>query len=78
MGVVLLALGSRGDVQPMAVLAGALQRRGIDARVVALAEYADLVADHGAGFVPVPGRLADALTRTPACCSSGSRGWPRA
>lgn len=66
MGVVLLALGSRGDVQPMAVLAGALQRRGIDARVVALAEYADLVADHGAGFVPVPGRLADALTRTPA------------
>lgn len=66
-GVLILAIGSRGDVAPMAVLAGALVRRGVPARVVALAEYADLVAEHGAGFVGVPGRLADALAaaRTP-------------
>lgn len=65
MGVVLLALGSRGDVQPMAILGGALVAEGVDARVVALAEYEGLVRGFGAGFVPVQGRLCDALTRTP-------------
>lgn len=62
--MLLLAIGSRGDVQPLAVLGGALRRRGIDARVVALAEYADLAAHHGAGFVPVEGTLSAALRLT--------------
>ena len=60
----MLGVGSRGDVQPLAVLAGALAQRGIDARVVALAEYASVAADLGAGFEPFPGELADALNRT--------------
>lgn len=65
MGVVLLGLGSRGDVQPMAVLAAALARAGVDARVVGLAEYAPLAAGLGAAYVPVAGSVADAMRRTP-------------
>lgn len=61
--VLFIALGSRGDVQPMAVLAGALVASGVDARVVAIEEYAPLVAGHGAGFVGIPGRLTDTLGR---------------
>lgn len=63
MAVVILALGSRGDVQPMANLAGGLARRGVEVSVAALPEYAPVVADHGDGarFVPLPGRLADAV-----------------
>lgn len=61
----MLAVGSRGDVQPLAVLAGALGRRGVRVRVVALAEYAGVVADEApaAAFVPVAGRLSDAIRR---------------
>ncbi|MHA6523726.1 glycosyltransferase [Tessaracoccus sp. G1721] len=61
MAVVLIGLGSRGDVQPMAVLGGALARRGVDARVVALEEYADLAGRYGAEAVPVRADLASAL-----------------
>jgi UDP:flavonoid glycosyltransferase YjiC (YdhE family) len=61
----MLAVGSRGDVQPLAVLAGALGRRGVPVRVVALAEYAGIVAEEspGASFVPVAAGLGDALQR---------------
>ena len=61
MAVVLIGLGSRGDVQPMAVLGGELARRGVEARVVALAEYADLAGRYGAEAVPVRADLASAL-----------------
>ena len=64
MSLVLLALGSRGDVQPMAALAGELTRRGGDARVVATADFADLVADHGALFVPIAADSRDAVALT--------------
>lgn len=63
MTVVMLALGSRGDVQPLSVLAGALVERGVPATVVAIAEYEDLARGRGVGFVPVAGRLADAMAR---------------
>lgn len=45
-----LAIGSRGDVEPMAVLAGAMVAAGRPATVVAVDEYAGLVRDHGAAF----------------------------
>lgn len=48
--VTLLAVGSRGDVEPLAVVAGELARRGRSATVVAVDDYADLVAAHGARF----------------------------
>ncbi|MBB1514888.1 glycosyltransferase family 1 protein [Tessaracoccus sp. MC1679] len=61
MAVVLIGLGSRGDVQPMAVLGGELARRGVEARVVALAEYADLAGRYGAEAVPIRADLTSAL-----------------
>jgi sterol 3beta-glucosyltransferase len=48
--VTFLAIGSRGDVEPMAVLAGAVAARGRPATVVAVDEYGDLVRAHGARF----------------------------
>ena len=61
MAVVLIGLGSRGDVQPMAVLGGELVRRGVRARVVALEEYAGLAGRYGAEVVPVRATLQSAL-----------------
>lgn len=65
MKMVLLAVGSRGDVQPMACLAGGLRRRGAEVSVLALTEYADLVAEFGGGarFVPIAGALDHAVRR---------------
>lgn len=64
---VLLALGSRGDVQPLATLADALIASGHEARVVALAEYRPLVSHlaPGAEFTAIDTSLGEALTRTP-------------
>lgn len=64
MAVVLLALGSRGDAQPMAVLGGALAQQGTDATVVALRDYADLVERQGARFVPIEAGIADPVEST--------------
>lgn len=64
MTVICLALGSRGDVEPMAALAGGINRHGGTARVVALSEYADLVRGLGAEIVPIRGGLTDSLEMT--------------
>lgn len=64
MAVVLLALGSRGDVQPMSVLGGELVRRGIPASVIASHEYRDLVEERGARFVPVDISVAEVVANS--------------
>jgi len=51
--VVLLALGSRGDVQPMVALGKALQAAGKPVMVVALREFAPLVEAAGLLFMPI-------------------------
>lgn len=62
-----LAIGSRGDVEPMAILAGELVSRGAPVTVIAVDEYADLVRSYGAEFRGVgPGMSAMARL---------SRGW---
>ncbi len=48
--VTFLAIGSRGDVEPLAILAGALVAGGRAATVIAIDDYADLVRGHGAAF----------------------------
>jgi UDP:flavonoid glycosyltransferase YjiC (YdhE family) len=53
MKVVLLALGSRGDVQPMVALGKALRRVGKPVMVVALREFAPLVEAAGLLFMPI-------------------------
>ncbi len=60
MAVVFIAIGSRGDAQPVAVLAGELVRRGIHAKVVALAEYTGLIKQLGAEPVAVSGTVLQA------------------
>lgn len=68
--VCLVALGSRGDVQPMAVLAGALTKSGVPAAVIALREYAPMIASLGGEPVPIDAELASVTSRT-------HRGWER-
>jgi len=51
--VVLLALGSRGDVQPMVALGKALKTLGMPVKVVALREFAPLVEEAGLLFAPI-------------------------
>ena len=59
MKVVLLALGSRGDVQPMVALGKALQAVGKPVMVVALREFAPLVEAAGLSFMPIDGTFED-------------------
>jgi sterol 3beta-glucosyltransferase len=51
--VVLLALGSRGDVQPMVALGKALKAAGKPVTVVALRDFAPLVEEAGLSFEPI-------------------------
>ena len=44
MQIAILALGSRGDVQPFIALGLALRRAGHAVRLVGLADYAELAA----------------------------------
>lgn len=53
MKIVLLALGSRGDVQPMVALGRELTRRNLSVTVVAMRDYADLVDEAGLDFAPI-------------------------
>ena len=53
MKVVLLALGSRGDVQPMVALGKALQGAGKPVMIVALRNFAPLVEEAGLSFEPI-------------------------
>lgn len=65
MTVVLLALGSRGDVQPMAALAAELQRQGYACVLVATSDFRALAEQFGVSLTPIPvdSRSALALTR---------------
>jgi UDP:flavonoid glycosyltransferase YjiC (YdhE family) len=53
MKVVLLALGSRGDVQPMVALGRELAGRDLPVTVVAMRDYAGLVGAAGLDFAPI-------------------------
>ncbi|MCA9635846.1 MAG: glycosyltransferase, partial [Myxococcales bacterium] len=58
MRVTILAIGSRGDVQPMLAIGRALAARGHDVRLGALEPFAELVAAWGLDFAslgPMPG-----------------------
>jgi sterol 3beta-glucosyltransferase len=53
MRITLMAIGSRGDVQPLAALGAGLRRAGHQARVVAGDEFARLVTGAGLEFTPL-------------------------
>jgi len=58
----ILALGSRGDVLPCAVLGHGLQAAGYDVRVISFANFGPMVARYGLDFEPVPGDAEMLLT----------------
>ncbi|OKL52343.1 glycosyltransferase [Buchananella hordeovulneris] len=64
MPVLILAIGSRGDVQPFVPLARGLVEAGTAVRVVALDDYASLLTDTGAEFVPLGCDIATAAAAT--------------
>lgn len=53
MRIVLLALGSRGDVQPMVALGQELASRDLEVTVVAMRDFAGLVDGTGLEFAPI-------------------------
>ncbi len=57
----MLALGSRGDVQPFVALAVALQERGYRVTVAAAADYGPLAGAYGVPFTPVGGYVAELM-----------------
>jgi UDP:flavonoid glycosyltransferase YjiC (YdhE family) len=59
--VVLLALGSRGDVQPMVALGRELAGRGLSVTVVAMRDYAGLVDGAGLDFAPIDSSMTESV-----------------
>ncbi|MBL8057868.1 MAG: glycosyltransferase family 1 protein [Anaerolineales bacterium] len=59
MRVTLIALGSRGDVQPYVALGRGLHQAGHHVTVLASADFHDLVTSHGLQFADMGGRLED-------------------
>ncbi len=53
MKIAILTLGTRGDVQPYAVLGRALQQRGHEVTLATARNFESLVASYGIGFAPV-------------------------
>ncbi|MFN8532101.1 MAG: glycosyltransferase [Dehalococcoidia bacterium] len=63
MRVRILALGSRGDVQPFIALVLRLREAGHDAAVIATDDYASLASRYGAPFRSAGGSIADLMDR---------------
>lgn len=61
MRIAILALGSRGDVQPFVALGLELQKLGHSVRVAAAADYEDLISDYGLRFAPLVGNISDIM-----------------
>lgn len=61
MRIVMMALGSRGDVQPFAALAAGLVARGHAVRLLTYSAFADLVEGRGVTLVPVAGNIREDL-----------------
>lgn len=59
--MLLIAIGSRGDVEPMVALAAGLGEAGHRVRVLGLADYEPLARRHGVAYVPVAASIDDAL-----------------
>lgn len=61
MKIVLLAMGSRGDVQPMVALGRELAGRGLGVTVVAMRDYAGLVEGAGLDFAPIEREMRESV-----------------
>ncbi|MCU0494849.1 MAG: glycosyltransferase [Chloroflexaceae bacterium] len=61
MNLTILALGSRGDVQPFVALGRALARRGVPLTIATTTDYEALVRGHGLAFAPIVGRISQLM-----------------
>lgn len=61
MHIVMLALGSRGDVQPFVALALGLQAQGHRVTIAAAADYAPLAGAYGVAFAPLAGYVRELM-----------------
>ncbi|WP_198010068.1 glycosyltransferase, partial [Saccharomonospora halophila] len=59
MRATLVAVGSRGDVQPFLALGAALRARGHEVRLATHGDFRGLVTEAGLDFFPVPGSPAN-------------------
>jgi sterol 3beta-glucosyltransferase len=57
MRIAMIALGSRGDVQPYAALSQGLQRAGHQVKFLSHENFADFAIAHGLNFVPMYGNV---------------------
>lgn len=65
MRLVVVAFGSRGDVQPYVALGRGLQAAGYAVTLCTMVEFEPLVRDNGLGFAPMRGNVRDILTTEP-------------
>lgn len=72
MRLLLVAIGSTGDVQPMIVLGEELKRRGHEVTVMAFSALAPLIEKAGLHIAPIPG---DASEYISAIIQPGARPW---
>ena len=53
MRIAIIAIGSRGDVQPFVALGAGLQRAGHDVHIIAGNDFEAMIAEQGLAFAPV-------------------------
>jgi sterol 3beta-glucosyltransferase len=61
MKILILTVGSRGDVQPYVALGAGLQAAGHSVTLATLEAFASLAAEHGLGFRPLRGEFLELL-----------------
>ena len=74
--ITILALGSRGDVQPFVALGLGLIRAGHTVRIAAAQDYESLVREHDLPFAPLMGRIAG-VPAVPVPVFGDQRFWAR-
>ena len=65
MKIILLIVGSRGDVQPALALGIGLKKAGFDVQLGALEEFRPLVDAYGLGFIPLKVNIQELLNQSP-------------
>ena len=69
MKIAILALGSRGDVQPYIALGQGLKQAGNTVRLVTHENYESLVTSHGLEFWSMRGNVQDVIeSQEKECC----------
>ena len=74
MKVTLVAVGTRGDVQPMLALGQTLQQRGHTVKIAAPPNFGKWITDHGFAFAPVGADKKQYLQNNPDVAEAHAKG----